>query len=94
MDPDLVGRAAKAGQQDKLFSLVHGIVGTGHHHPIPGPPAFWLVGELQDAAVGQHVDGNGGLRTNYRGRQGELELTECTFTQAYTQSHTNTIQKY
>lgn len=69
LDLDLVGCTGRARQQGELFSLVHGVVGTGHHHAVPVSPALWLVGELQDAAVGQHVNGDGGLRTNYRGRR-------------------------
>lgn len=64
LDFDLVGFAGSTGKQNKLFSLMHGEVGAGHHHPIPGSPALWLLGELQDGAVGQQVNGDGGLWTN------------------------------
>ncbi|KAF3833366.1 hypothetical protein F7725_027031 [Dissostichus mawsoni] len=67
LDLDLTGCAGGAGHQAELLRLVHGVVCAGDHHPVPGPPALRFVPQLQDAAVGQHVDGDGGLRTNCRG---------------------------
>lgn len=77
-DLQLVGCAGRTGQQCKLFSLVHWVVCTGHHHPIPRPPACRLVSQLQDAAVWHHVDGNRGLWTNYRVRWKESGHKKCS----------------
>lgn len=79
LDFDLRGCAGGAGQQGELLSLVHGVVGAGHHHAVPGPPALGLFGQLQDAAVGQHVNGDGGLWTNYSDTQPELEPAQHNY---------------
>lgn len=92
LDLHLVGCASRAGQKGELFRLVHGVVGTGHHHPIPRSPALWLVSQLQDAAVGQHVDRNEGLWTNYSGRRCELEQSLHTYWYIHT-LHSETQQQ-
>ena len=61
---DLVEGAGWAGQQVELLRLKHGVVSAGHHHAVTRPPATGLVSQLQDAGVGQHVDGDGRLWAN------------------------------
>ena len=38
--PDLPAGAVRAGQQGKLFSLVHGVVCAGNHNLTPGLPGL------------------------------------------------------
>lgn len=57
---------------------MHGVVGAGNHQLIAGVPAAGLVGQFKDAAVGQHVDGNEGLRTDLGRWGGEaVQITYC-----------------
>lgn len=73
MDLHLAGRAGQTGQQGELLRLVHGVVRAGHHQPIPRAPAVRLLSQVQDAAVGQHVNGNVGLWANWGRTECKLE---------------------
>lgn len=72
LDLHLVGCAGQTGQDGELLRLVHGVVSAGNHQLIAGLPAAWLVGQFQDTAVGQHVNGNVGLWTNLSDRKRKL----------------------